>query len=101
MVRLWPKLAVAAVPEYVIEFRVFDPIDVEASSMTVLASCANATTGTMVKKSAVNADVFRLGGMLRPTEAGVKSDSDRHPLIIRRLRPCRCSDFPQQIAEIG
>src|SRR6188474_2375285 len=62
MVRLWPKFAVAAAPEYVIDVRPTAPMAVIASSMVVFASCARAITGRSAQTNAVAADVFRIRG---------------------------------------
>jgi hypothetical protein len=44
MVRLWPKFAVAAAPEYVIDVRPTAPMALVASLMVVFASCARTTS---------------------------------------------------------
>src|SRR4029450_6977661 len=62
MVRLWPKFAVAAAPEYVIEVRPTAPMALVASSMVDFASCARAIAGRRVQTNAVTRDVFRIRG---------------------------------------
>ena len=58
IVRLWPKLPVAAAPEYTIELMPAAPMASEAFSITVLASCAIVLADRMVMSRAVTAAVF-------------------------------------------
>jgi hypothetical protein len=68
IVRLWPKFHVAAAPEHTIAFRPAAPIALEASSTTVLASCATALTGRIARSSAVTAGVFHISRLIQESD---------------------------------
>ena len=63
IVRLCPKLEVAAWPEYVIDVRPAEPVALIAASMTAFASCASATPGSSIAAtSAITPGIFRMWG---------------------------------------